>query len=356
MKNSNKKELYQFIKVLVVPVLSYLPAFLLVWLSFSVFRPATINPQVPKAANLEKQVEAEVKKQLALRRSVPQGELQKQISDEVQKVAKEEIENQENKVKGDLFSQISFPVLFAIASIFAAFAVKDILTEILKDQEKEKIQQELELKLRAEIVPKAIKTNRQELNDRVDAIEVYAIWLEHELLQIMIAHAIDEFQLPLKARPTEREKSSLIAIERLYSRSNIALDRISGEFELDQFKLLKQVKHEFFAAKIRSLKLEMSLENKLLSKLNEALTDSNEDELLLDGRYTRMEDIFQLQKSLFIDKLYKLYEQSDESQQADLERLITLINRNSKDLVRKAKEKKAEAKKLQDEVANEIQL
>ncbi len=61
-----------------------------------------------------------------------QAYIEKQVTIEVNQQLQQAAQDEINKAKGDLFAQITFPVLFAIASIFAAFAVKDILTEILK--------------------------------------------------------------------------------------------------------------------------------------------------------------------------------------------------------------------------------
>lgn len=160
--------------------------------------------------------------------------------------------------KGDLFGQISFTIIFAIASIFAAFAVKDILTEILKDQEKEKIQKELEIKLKNDIVPKIVSTRQKELTDSVREIQVYVSWLEHELLKIMTTQVIDELKISLEHGSEEVAKNSLLVIEKLYSRSSLTLNITCDAFEPDQYKYLKKIEHDFFEAKIKSMKFKNS--------------------------------------------------------------------------------------------------
>ncbi len=75
------------------------------------------------------------------------GEIYRQSKKEAETAAKDAIEKLKADWKGDLFGQISFPVVFAIASIFAAFAVKDILTEILKTEDKDALKKEIKTTL-----------------------------------------------------------------------------------------------------------------------------------------------------------------------------------------------------------------
>jgi hypothetical protein len=65
--------------------------------------------------------------------------IQTQVQEETKKATKDELENLAKTLKADLYKDLSLSVIFAIASIFAAFAVKDILTEILKKEEREQV-------------------------------------------------------------------------------------------------------------------------------------------------------------------------------------------------------------------------
>ena len=69
--------------------------------------------------------------------------IQKQVEEETKKATKDELENLAKTLKADLYKDISLSVIFAIASIFAAFAVKDILTEILKREDKANLRDEI---------------------------------------------------------------------------------------------------------------------------------------------------------------------------------------------------------------------
>jgi hypothetical protein len=66
--------------------------------------------------------------------------IQTQVQEETKKATKDELENLAKTLKADLYKDLSLSVIFAIASIFAAFAVKDILTEILKKEEEKALQ------------------------------------------------------------------------------------------------------------------------------------------------------------------------------------------------------------------------
>jgi hypothetical protein len=173
--SQNKKPIWQDpLKFSIAWIISSL---LLIVIGFASFNPALINAMVgfvqektkgteTKEA-IEKQIKEEVEKQVktqveihvqeekkilatqkallkideasGLGREYISGEISKQATEKAEKVAKDEI----SQAKGDLFGQVTFPIIFAIASIFAAFAVKDILTEILKDEKKEEIKKEI---------------------------------------------------------------------------------------------------------------------------------------------------------------------------------------------------------------------
>lgn len=156
-----------------VSMVLFIPAFLLMIGGFFLLNPSLVNyfsdkgkakiedeirlqitQEVKKQLQDEtkKQIEAEWKNILASQKALlkldqesPLGrtyvsrEITIQAEEQAKKVAKEEL----SQAKGDLFGQITFPVIFAIASIFAAFAVKDILTEILKKEDKDAVQKDI---------------------------------------------------------------------------------------------------------------------------------------------------------------------------------------------------------------------
>ncbi len=120
------------------------------------------------------------------------GQIKQEVQEQAEKVTKDEIDKLKADWKGDLFGQISFPVIFTIASIFAAFAVKDILTEILKQEEKDKVKRELEHDL-IPMISETVETNPV-LVQRLQSVEAYTSWLEHELLKIIIDQVLEELK------------------------------------------------------------------------------------------------------------------------------------------------------------------
>lgn len=79
------------------------------------------------------------------------------IESEAEKQAKEIVKDKTDQLKGELFGQISFPILAAIVSIFTAFVVKDAVLELLKKDEKDKLIEELNLK---------VEKQNEELNEK----------------------------------------------------------------------------------------------------------------------------------------------------------------------------------------------
>lgn len=155
--------LLKYIGKFSIPVFCYLPALVLVCMSIAPIVSLTkessrLTERITKleegkaelektqAKNNGKRPEPEQTKAVALAiqnsdfaRAYVDGRVKEEVNDQVKEAAADEIAI----AKGDLLGQSTLPVLFAIASIFAAFAVKDVLTEILKDGEKEKVQRAL---------------------------------------------------------------------------------------------------------------------------------------------------------------------------------------------------------------------
>lgn len=228
-------------KTLLLPFVAYFPAFLLVIVAFLCFRfpntgkpesSATLTPvleekiretvknQISSAVtpDLENRVRKTVADQLALENIVDQAERSRVAQEYVQKLIKVEVQDQSGKSakdevdklkadwKGDLFGQISFPVIFAIASIFAAFAVKDILTEILKRDEKDKLENDIRKNLQGRLFEK-VKEQRLELEGLLE-----------ELTEKKIKDTLDLIER--KVDFLEYETASLTALQPLISRSS----------------------------------------------------------------------------------------------------------------------------------------
>lgn len=150
--------------------------------------------------------------------------LTKELKDEDKKALEKFLSASLEKAKGDLVSQISIPIVSMIAAIFAAFAVKDIVAMLLNKQ----IMNELEEKLRQDIedrlIPNAINSNL--LTCRVNDLETYINFLEHEMSNIAIQHLFSIAHANSKSNSSEGTKLVIDNIQELYKLSRQSLDKM----------------------------------------------------------------------------------------------------------------------------------
>ncbi|MEX0272721.1 hypothetical protein AB3R30_26835 [Leptolyngbyaceae cyanobacterium UHCC 1019] len=112
-----------WLKIILIPIFCYLPTIGLLWMSVSFLKPDGIS-----------QVDKDIKNVPETAKKIPQNEISKSNTSEIaianvkesenkvssQQLARDEMEKLKADLKADLFSVISFPVVFAVASIFAA--------------------------------------------------------------------------------------------------------------------------------------------------------------------------------------------------------------------------------------------
>lgn len=309
------KEIFLFaLKILLVAMACYAPALFLTWVNFNSSKPTVTADKGINETGLNSHIEGEVQKQFDRQRAIPKIEssplakeyLTGQIKEEAKAQADKAAQDEISKARGELFGLISFPVLFAIASIFAAFAVKDILTEILKDQEKEKVKDELRRELKEQIVPNAIKAER--ITKRLQAVEAYTNLLEHELLNIAINQVIDASKKSLDSTSEEAEQRLSAAIEKLHNRLNITLDRV--ELRQQDLDKMRQAENVALKAKIKSLGLTEESESNLLLRIAEKsqIREEKSADFTSERAHDRMEEIFHVEMSLLIATLSRLGE------------------------------------------------
>jgi hypothetical protein len=320
-------------KIILVPVFCYVPAYGLVLFSACLFKPANAPSSPSTGENLPKMSQppdrkTDISKMEAseLARNYIDKTIEVEVGKQSTQAAQDEIDKLKADWKGELFGQISFPVLFAIASIFAAFAVKDILTEILKEQEKEKIKQELCLELENKTIPRLIELKQKSLVRDLQSIEAYMYWLEYMLLNIEIAQVTDDFKSSM-IHPREVEAMKL-SLKELFRRSENALNRASYEFKPADLNLLRQVEQTIFKAKVNSSikpgeESEDSrtafLELRRKSKAS-AVAEDRENSL------ERANNVFQVQITLFIGTLRKLQKDVNGSEQvSEIDSLIRSV-------------------------------
>ena len=175
----------------------------------------------------------------SLGRNYVSQEISKQEEDQAKKIVKEEM----GQVKSDVISTIAFPVVFAIASIFAAFAVKDILTEVLKKEEKIALQNEIIKSLMSTLkidVDKHIdslkKENKRLIDENKEKYEKNICWIEYELASLSLY--------------TEDPKIQHGNLTKHMCRINQSLEKLIeiGESDEEQSNVLKSSHDVYFAS------------------------------------------------------------------------------------------------------------
>lgn len=305
--------LHKTILIILIPVFCYLPVFGLVLLSSNMFKPSSSPDTTTKSSsttipllsasspNATPSSVDPTKNQSSLTPPDPSiytDWIKLSVESEVRKqsgqAAKDEIEKLKSEYKGDIFVQIAFPVIFAIASIFAAFAVKDIVGKLLEQQEGDRIKRELEITLTSQIVPKAINERDQENSKRLDDIEAYAYWLEHQILSIMLTQAIDE--LKGSSISSQNEPKLLSAIQKLGNRSMITLEKASYNFRNKYFIDIKKYEEKFIQTKLNGVNLKAKESKKemetILSTFGKPIQTQVEQEVY------QGQNLFQAQMSL----------------------------------------------------------
>lgn len=340
-------------RILVVPISTYLSFFIIISITFLLFKPSNISLQNTNETNQsltkeqKKQIAEEVNMLIAtqqkkssqqkafsetpnsiLAKGYIDGQIKQEAQEQAEKVAKDEIDKLKADWKGDLFGQISFPVIFAIASIFAAFAVKDILTEILKKEEKEEVKQELEQELRNQVVPEAIKHNQVEINKHIDEIETYTYWLEHELIGIMLAQITDDSKSELLVNLKEAEEKNIWAIEKLFYRANTTLNKVSSRLLGTDLNLIREAEYIDLKSRIKGIGLSESSQEILLDKLDKShqiASGAKDEQLLPEYSYERIDNIAEMQIRLLVAKLSKPLENETTADKLEKQEMIAFI-------------------------------
>ena len=260
------------------------------------------------------------------------GQVQQEVQSQAEKAAKAEFTRAKTEIEtlktnwtADLFNQIAFAVIFTVASIFAAFAVKDVLTEILKDQEKARIKQDLKQELEGyvtdDLLSDKIRVQTRQLTNKIEEIEAYTYWLEHELLTEKIIQILADIQTSPSSEAQENEfndeskRNALYSLEKLLNRSQQTLEKVSGMFLSNHQNLLKQAEQEVLEERIKSVKLTELSEKTLLKKLSLARNSSADSKISKLGEETisqRFDSIFEAQIALLISTLEKLPEKDTE--------------------------------------------
>lgn len=255
------------------------------------------QPQEVEQARVQQEVISKIQTSIIAKEYID-GQIQQTAKVEAAQAAKGEIDRLQADWKGDLFGQITFPVVFAIASIFAAFAVKDILTEILKDQEKEKLKKEIEQELLDQIVPAAVESSQSEINRRIETIESYAYLLEYQITGILVNRSLNNEDRESSSISEDIRKNNQLTIEKLLDRATTALLMNADKLRGKDWEVFKAAECLALTAQIQDAGLSETSKNKLLEKLAKGSQIADEKEK--EDPYSRIDDVIEVQLRLLI--------------------------------------------------------
>lgn len=207
-----------------------------------------------------------------------------------------------DKIKGDLIGQILYPVIIAIASIFGAFALKDGVAEFLKEKDRENFKKELETKLEIGKIREYIRElqNFQLLcENSLRAMDGYSMWTEYQNLQ---DESINLIHNRLPSSSPALDKDILLTFKKTLERSKKTLNLVSREFRDSDFGIILDSSRGILKSKVRENITNLAYQEKFVYQIDKLLqVDSafhNGDELLLEERRERIDNIFQIQLRL----------------------------------------------------------
>lgn len=246
----------EWAKIILIPIFLYLPAYGLVYMAVEGTR-NSLSSQVSSLSNQVSSLSNQVNslgnrmetfqtssKNTATQQKAEEEKLRRDVSINA---LRSDIESMKATLKGDLFKDMSLPVLTAIASIFAAFAVKDILTEILKNEEK------------AELIKK-IQEDAEALNKEFQS----NIANEQKELTNNISHKAEELAQEITDQRRQVE--------------DVVYKRVSGEIDSKLDSELKAIKNE-----LRWLEYSFaSVENELLTIQNISFSNPKDFEQIVE--------------------------------------------------------------------------
>ena len=189
--------------------------------------------------------------------------LVKKLKDEDKKAIEKFISTSMEKAKGELIKDVSIPIISMISAIFAAFAVKDIVAMLLNKQ----IMSELEEKLRQDIedrlIPNAINSNL--LTCRVNDLETYINYLEHEMSSVAIQRFFSIANANNRLNPSEGTKLVVENIQELYKSSRQPLDNlhVSKRMSFEDLNQLIKFESILINSELENFKLEESFKTKI---------------------------------------------------------------------------------------------
>lgn len=242
----------------------------------------------------------------------------------------EQIQSITDKIKGDMLGQLTLPIVIAIASIFAAFAVKDIVAVLLNNSSMKELEEKLRRDIEVKVIPKAIKSNS--LVRRVNSLEVYINWLEYEKSNEALQNLISLAHSSNKSNFQEGVSLVQENFLDLYQSSKNSLVSIAEEYNLEYLNEIFKSKAIMLEADLKDIQLESSVKQKIDDELQSVFdisthVKSNNSDAKVDI-HNLMESAFLRQAILLIATLNEL-DQNDLNRNMCLEIFNYLTNRKS---------------------------
>jgi hypothetical protein len=340
-----KEVLVQLMEPLKISMMIFTPALLLVLGGFYFMSPTVLSQLIDlRREEINKKVEEEVNKKIStlakggnqpeVKITLVAGEdtkldaktvnsinenIKKQLKEEIEKntkteikdAAKAELENSMKSLKGDLYKDISIPVIFAIASIFAAFAVKDVLTEILKKEEKEAVISDITSDVTKNLktvigiteldeptgLPKDFKTKLEEyaetkVNGKIQDLkikELHEIWGELDQLK-ETTRKVDEIEYEVSDLTASRMSENISYNKFLLSTYQRPLSIIKRLSENEPADERLRLSHEYQLEVIEQI---IKNENK------EVATSEDEQNFSSDDLNSAMDNFFEVRMAQF---------------------------------------------------------
>lgn len=278
------------------------------------------------------------------------GEISKQAEEQSRKAAKDEL----SQARSDLIVQIAFPVVFAIASIFAAFAVKDILTEILKEEEKGRVIsniksdvkeslekligmaredssksliQELEHRLQ-EYARKEISSKTKDPIDRLDkglqSIEIINMKvkeIEYEAADLTALQIVGSLSNPVVLNTYLRPISIIQELIECNYKDEMMLEVLNLCRDYQLKKLQEKIARDLPLGKMRS-----ELEKVISYGERKQPKDSLQEQAFIEGLKNAMDNILAVRLAQFHELLTNLKKkETDKSKKREIQEKITTI-------------------------------
>ena len=197
--------------------------------------------------------------------------------------------------------------------------MKDVLTEFLKEQEKDRVKQELkdglESYINDELLEEKVRVKNQELTFNVEKLETYTYWLEHELLTNKIIQLLKDMEVSEDddgGVEVASETEDVRVLLKLLDRSQQTLEKVSTVFPNNKKKgtLFIEAEEKVLSESLERANLSKDSKQVLSKKMNyfaqQSANRKHAKKIREETINKRIDSAYEAQVSLFIATLEKL--------------------------------------------------